>query len=418
MGTTVATNALLERKGDRTVFVTTRGFADSLRIAYQHRPKLFVRRIELPSMLYEEVIEIDERIGAHGDLVRELDAAGAEAALRDVYSRGIRACAIVLMHGYRFPANEQALAAIAARIGFEQISVSHRVSPLIKLVARGDTTVADAYLSPVLRRYVDRVARSLPGTRLQFMQSSGGLSDAQSFHGKDAILSGPAGGIVGAARAARAAGFAKIIAFDMGGTSTDVGHYAGSYERALDVEVAGVRLRTPILRIHTVAAGGGSICSFDGVRLRVGPESAGANPGPSLVPAWRPADGHRLQCAAGPHSARLLSLVVWRKGDQPLDADIVRRQFASSRPRCPAAMTSPRSQPAASVSLSRTWRTPSRRSRCSAGTTSPNTRSPASAALRASTLAWWPMRSACAASSFIRWRACCRPTASVSPTRW
>ncbi len=203
MGTTVATNALLERKGDRTVFVTTRGFADSLRIAYQHRPKLFVRRIELPSMLYEEVIEIDERIGAHGDLVRELDAADAEDALRDVYSRGIRACAIVLMHGYRFPAHEQALASIAARVGFEQISVSHRVSPLIKLVARGDTTVADAYLSPVLRRYVDRVAKSLPGTRLQFMQSSGGLSDAKSFHGKDAILSGPAGGIVGAARAAR-----------------------------------------------------------------------------------------------------------------------------------------------------------------------------------------------------------------------
>ena len=227
MGTTVATNALLERKGDRTVFVTTRGFADSLRIAYQHRPKLFVRHIELPSMLYEEVIEIDERIGAHGDLVRELDAAGAEDALRDVYSRGIRACAIVLMHGYRFPAHEQALASIAERVGFEQISVSHRVSPLIKLVARGDTTVADAYLSPVLRRYVDRVAKSLPGTRLQFMQSSGGLSDAKSFHGKDAILSGPAGGIVGAARAASAAGFAKIIAFDMGGTSTDVGHFAG-----------------------------------------------------------------------------------------------------------------------------------------------------------------------------------------------
>jgi 5-oxoprolinase (ATP-hydrolysing) len=328
MGTTVATNALLERKGDRTVFVTTRGFADSLRIAYQHRPKLFVRRIELPSMLYEEVIEIDERIGAHGDLVRELDAAGAEAALRDVYSRGIRACAIVLMHGYRFPAHEQALASIAAHIGFEQISVSHRVSPLIKLVARGDTTVADAYLSPVLRRYVDRVAKSLPGTRLQFMQSSGGLSDAKSFHGKDAILSGPAGGIVGAARASKAAGFDKIIAFDMGGTSTDVGHYAGEYERALDVEVAGVRLRTPILRIHTVAAGGGSICAFDGVRLRVGPESAGANPGPASYRRGGPLTVTDCNVLLGRIQPDYFPSLFGTNGDQPLDADIVRRQFA------------------------------------------------------------------------------------------
>ena len=328
MGTTVATNALLERKGDRTVFVTTRGFADSLRIAYQHRPKLFVRRIELPSMLYEEVIEIDERIGAHGDLVRELDAAGAEAALRAAYARGIRACAIVLMHGYRFPAHEQALASIAARIGFEQISVSHRVSPLIKLVARGDTTVADAYLSPVLRRYVDRVAKSLPGTRLQFMQSSGGLSDAKSFHGKDAILSGPAGGIVGAARASKAAGFDKIIAFDMGGTSTDVGHFAGDYERALDVEVAGVRLRTPILRIHTVAAGGGSICSFDGVRLRVGPESAGANPGPASYRRGGPLTVTDCNVLLGRIQPDFFPSLFGEKGDQPLDADIVRRQFA------------------------------------------------------------------------------------------
>jgi 5-oxoprolinase (ATP-hydrolysing) len=328
MGTTVATNALLERNGDRTVFVTTRGFADSLRIAYQHRPKLFVRHIELPAMLYEEVIEIDERIGAHGDIVRELDAAAAEAALRDAFSRGIRACAIVLMHGYRFPAHEQALAALAGRVGFEQISVSHRVSPLIKLVSRGDTTVADAYLSPVLRRYVDRVAAALPGTRLQFMQSSGGLSDAQSFHGKDAILSGPAGGIVGAARAAEAAGFAKIIAFDMGGTSTDVGHYAGSYERALDVEVAGVRLRTPILRIHTVAAGGGSICRFDGVRLRVGPESAGANPGPASYRRGGPLTITDCNVLLGRIQPDLFPSLFGTTGVQPLDADTVRRQFA------------------------------------------------------------------------------------------
>jgi 5-oxoprolinase (ATP-hydrolysing) len=328
MGTTVATNALLERKGDRTVFITTRGFADSLRIAYQHRPKLFVRHIELPAMLYDEVIEVDERIGAHGDIVRELDTSSAEAALRDACSRGVRACAIVLMHGYRYPAHEQAIAALAERAGFEQISVSHRVSPLIKLVARGDTTVADAYLSPVLRRYVDRVASSLPGTRLQFMQSSGGLSDAKSFHGKDAILSGPAGGIVGAARAAQSAGFAKIIAFDMGGTSTDVGHFAGEYERALDVEVAGVRLRTPILRIHTVAAGGGSICRFDGVRLRVGPESAGANPGPASYRRGGPLTVTDCNVLLGRIQPDFFPSLFGTNGDQRLDPDIVRQQFA------------------------------------------------------------------------------------------
>ncbi len=329
MGTTVATNALLERKGDRTVFVTTRGFADSLRIAYQHRPKLFVRHIELPSMLYEEVIEVDERIGAHGDVVSALDAAAAESALRAAHARGLRACAIVLMHGYRFPAHEQALAAIAALVGFEQISTSHRVSPLIKLVARGDTTVADAYLSPVLRRYVDRVAKALPGTRLQFMQSSGGLSDAKSFHGKDAILSGPAGGIVGAARAAQAAGFARIIAFDMGGTSTDVGHFAGEYERALDVEVAGVRLRTPILRIHTVAAGGGSICSFDGVRLRVGPDSAGSNPGPASYRRGGPLTVTDCNVLLGRIQPDFFPSLFGTQGDQPLDATAVHSQFAT-----------------------------------------------------------------------------------------
>jgi 5-oxoprolinase (ATP-hydrolysing) len=327
MGTTVATNALLERTGDRTVFVTTRGFADSLRIAYQHRPKLFVRRIELPSMLYEEAVEIDERMGAQGDVVRPLDAATAEVALRGAFERGIRACAIVLMHGYRYPAHERALAAIAGRIGFTQISVSHRVSPLMKLVSRGDTTVADAYLSPVLRRYVERVAGALPGTRLQFMQSSGGLSDAGSFHGKDAILSGPAGGIVGAARAAAAAGFEKIIAFDMGGTSTDVGHYAGEYERALDVEISGVRLRTPILRIHTVAAGGGSICRFDGVRLRVGPESAGANPGPAAYRRGGPLTVTDCNVFLGRIQPDFFPSVFGPDGKQPLDDAVVNRRF-------------------------------------------------------------------------------------------
>jgi 5-oxoprolinase (ATP-hydrolysing) len=329
MGTTVATNALLERKGDRTLLVTTRGFADALRIAYQNRPKIFARHIELPSMLYEDVVEIDERIGARGEVVRPLDDDAAEAALRAAHARGVRACAIVLMHGYRHPEHEQALAAIATRLGFEQVSTSHRVSPLIKLVARGDTTVADAYLSPVLRRYVDRVAAALPGTRLQFMQSSGGLSDAQSFHGKDAILSGPAGGIVGAARAAQTAGFAKIIAFDMGGTSTDVGHFAGEFERALDVEVAGVRLRTPILRIHTVAAGGGSIVSFDGVRLRVGPDSAGANPGPASYRRGGPLTVTDCNVLLGRIQPDFFPSLFGPAGDQSLDAAAVQGQFAA-----------------------------------------------------------------------------------------
>src|SRR5690242_2679697 len=281
MGTTVATNALLERKGDRTVLAITKGFADALRIGYQHRPKLFVRHIQPPSMLYERVIEIDERLGARGVRVRRLDLWGARRDLQEAFDEGIRACAIVLMHAYRYPEHELVLAQLAREIGFTQISVSHQVSPLMKLVSRGDTTVVDAYLSPVLRRYVDQVAAQLPGVHLQFMQSSGGLTDAQQFHGKDAILSGPAGGIVGAARTAQQAGIQKIISFDMGGTSTDVAHFAGEYERAFDAEVAGVRLRAPLMQIHTVAAGGGSICQFDGVRLRVGPESAGADPGPA-----------------------------------------------------------------------------------------------------------------------------------------
>ncbi len=327
MGTTVATNALLERKGDRTLLVTTRGFADALRIAYQHRPRLFVRHIELPSMLHERVVEVDERIGAHGEVVRPLDLDDAERELRAAYATGIRACAIVLLHGFRHTAHEQALAGLAADIGFTQISVSHRVSPLMKLVSRGDTTVADAYLSPVLRRYVDRVAAALPGTRLQFMQSSGGLSDAHSFQGKDAVLSGPAGGIVGAANAARAAGFDRIIAFDMGGTSTDVGHYAGDHERALDVEISGVRLRTPILRIHTVAAGGGSICRFDGVRLRVGPESAGANPGPAAYRRGGPLTITDCNVRLGRIQPDFFPALFGPAGNESLDADIVHRRF-------------------------------------------------------------------------------------------
>jgi 5-oxoprolinase (ATP-hydrolysing) len=329
MGTTVATNALLERKGDRTVLLITRGFADALRIGYQHRPKLFVRHIELPSMLYEQVVEIDERVGADGTVVRELDIAAAEDALREIFAQGIRSCAIVLMHGYRYPEHERQLAELARRIGFTQVSASHEVSPLMKLVSRGDTTVVDAYLSPVLRRYVEQVASQLPGVRLQFMQSSGGLTDAHRFQGKDAILSGPAGGIVGAVRAAREAGFEKIIGFDMGGTSTDVAHHAGEYERAFDTEVAGVRLRAPIMQIHTVAAGGGSVCRFDGVRLRVGPESAGADPGPAAYRRGGPLTVTDANVLLGRIQPDFFPAVFGDTGDLPLDAAAVKTQFAA-----------------------------------------------------------------------------------------
>src|ERR1044071_3598030 len=329
MGTTVATNALLERKGDRTVLAITRGFADALRIGYQHRPKLFVRHIQLPSMLYEQVVEVDERIGAHGDVVRPLDLPQAERELRAAFDRGIRSCAIALLHGYRYHQHELQLEELARRIGFAQVSVSHQVSPLMKLVARGDTTVVDAYLSPVLRRYVNQVAAQLPGVKLQFMQSSGGLADAQQFQGKDAILSGPAGGIVGAARTAQQAGIQKIISFDMGGTSTDVAHFAGEYERAFDAEVAGVRLRAPLMQIHTVAAGGGSICQFDGVRLRVGPDSAGANPGPASYRRGGPLTVTDANVLPGKNQPRDFPHGFGTEGNESLDEEAVRHRFSS-----------------------------------------------------------------------------------------
>ena len=335
MGTTVATNALLERKGERTALAITKGFADALRIAYQNRPKLFVRKIELPSMLHERVIEVDERMGAHGDLVTPLDLAAAEVGLRAAFADGIRAVAIVLMHGYRYPRHEQALAALARAIGFPQVSVSHEVSPLMKLVSRGDTTVVDAYLSPILRRYVLQVESELTGgrgdtgIRLQFMQSSGGLTDAKLFHGKDAILSGPAGGIVGAVEVSRQAGFDRIIGFDMGGTSTDVTHWAGEYERAFVTEVAGVRLRAPMMSIHTVAAGGGSICTFDGARFRVGPESAGAAPGPAAYRRGGPLTVTDCNVMVGKLDPELFPKVFGPDGDAALDADVVRTKFVA-----------------------------------------------------------------------------------------
>jgi 5-oxoprolinase (ATP-hydrolysing) len=282
MGTTVATNALLERKGDRIALAITRGFGDALRIGNQARPEIFARHIVLPTMLYERVIEVDERVGADGAIVRPLNEEAARGAFMAVRGAGIDAIAIVLMHGWKYPDHERRLADIARDVGFTQISVSHEVAPLIKLVGRGDTTVVDAYLSPVLRRYVDRVAAGLPAdVDLHFMQSNGGLAEASAFRGKDAVLSGPAGGVVGMVAASAAHGGERLIGFDMGGTSTDVSHYAGSFELADESVVAGVRIRAPMMQVNTVAAGGGSICRFDGMRFRIGPGSAGANPGPA-----------------------------------------------------------------------------------------------------------------------------------------
>ncbi|MBT5666093.1 MAG: 5-oxoprolinase, partial [Rhodospirillaceae bacterium] len=281
MGTTVATNALLERKGERTLLVITKGFEDALRIGYQARPRLFDQRIVLPEQLYDRVVEVEERIGAHGEVHQDLDIEAARVNLQAAYDDGYRSAAIVFMHAYRYPAHERAVADVAREIGFDQVSTGFETSPLMKLVGRGDTTVVDAYLSPILRRYVNRVAAELGDANLMFMQSNGGLVDASLFQGKDAILSGPAGGIVGAVQVGKDAGFEKLITFDMGGTSTDVAHFEGEYERAFETLVAGVRMRAPMMQIHTVAAGGGSMCFFDGARYRVGPESAGANPGPA-----------------------------------------------------------------------------------------------------------------------------------------
>ncbi|MBL8706048.1 MAG: hydantoinase B/oxoprolinase family protein, partial [Rhodospirillales bacterium] len=329
MGTTVATNALLERKGERTLLAITKGFADALRIAYQNRPKIFARKIVLPEMLYERVVEIDERIDAQGEVLTKLDLDAARKALKAAYDAGIRSMAIVLMHGYRFPAHEQAVAKLAREIGFTQVSVSHEVSPLMKLVSRGDTTVVDAYLSPILRRYVDQVASQLGDVRLMFMQSNGGLTDAHRFQGKDAILSGPAGGVVGAVETATKSGFGKVIGFDMGGTSTDVMHYDGEYERAFETLVAGVRMRAPMMRIHTVAAGGGSILFFDGARYRVGPESAGANPGPACYRRGGPLCVTDANVMVGKIQPSFFPKVFGPNGDQALDGAVVAQKFAA-----------------------------------------------------------------------------------------
>ncbi|MGH3796842.1 MAG: hydantoinase B/oxoprolinase family protein [Pseudonocardiaceae bacterium] len=327
MGTTVATNALLERKGARTALVITRGFGDALRIGYQNRPHLFDRHIELPDMLHERVIEADERIAADGTVLRapDLDQLGQD--LRQAYDDGIGALAVVCLHSYLYPAHEQAIGKLAEQIGFSQISRSSEVSPLMKLVPRGDTAVVDAYLSPVLRRYISQVAEQLPGVRLMFMQSNGGLADAGHFRGKDAILSGPAGGIVAVARMSALAGFDKVIGFDMGGTSTDVSHFAGEYERVFHTQIAGARLRAPMLDIHTVAAGGGSILHFDGSRYRVGPDSAGADPGPACYRNDGPLTVTDANVMLGRIQPAHFPRVFGPDGDQALDDELVRRRF-------------------------------------------------------------------------------------------
>ena len=329
MGTTVATNALLERKGEPTLLVTTRGFRDALRIGYQERPRIFDRHIVLPELLYARVVEAHERVGADGEVVETLAETHLQAELQAAFDAGLRSVAIVFMHGYRYTAHEAAAERIARAVGFAQVSVSHRVSPLMKLVGRGDTTVVDAYLSPILRRYVEQVAGQMPGVKLYFMQSSGGLTDAHAFQGKDAILSGPAGGIVGMVRTAQLAAFERVIGFDMGGTSTDVSHFAGEFERAFETQVAGVRMRAPMMSIHTVAAGGGSILSFDGARFRAGPHSAGANPGPACYRRGGPLTVTDANVMVGKIQPDYFPRMFGARGDEALDVEIVAEKFAA-----------------------------------------------------------------------------------------
>jgi 5-oxoprolinase (ATP-hydrolysing) len=333
MGTTVATNALLERKGDPTALVITRGFRDALEIGYQARPKIFAKAIIKPELLYSDVVEIDERVLSDGVVEKVLDEAQLRQQLEHLKARGLKAIAIVFMHAWRYPEHEKRAAEIARSMGFAQVSVSHEVSPLIKLVGRGDTTVVDAYLSPILRRYVEQVAGELDiertGARLMFMMSSGGLTAAELFQGKDAILSGPAGGVVGMAETGLAAGFTKVIGFDMGGTSTDVAHFGGTYERAFETEVAGVRMRAPMMLIHTVAAGGGSILHFDGQRFRCGPDSAGANPGPKAYRNGGPLAVTDANVMVGKLAPDLFPPIFGPGRNEPLDADAVREAFVA-----------------------------------------------------------------------------------------
>jgi len=319
IGTTVATNALLERKGEPMVLVTTKGFADSLKIGYQHRDDLFALDIEKPQALYQQVVEVDERIDAQGRVISAPDITTVTAQLATIYEQGIRALAIVFMHGYKFSAHEQLVADIAEQLGFSQISISYQVSKLVKFVSRGDTSVVDAYLSPVLARYVSHISAVFPQPKLEFMQSSGGLVAGQYFKGKDAVLSGPAGGVVAMVETTKQAGFRKVIGFDMGGTSTDVSLYDGHYERDWEANVAGVRLRAPMMSIHTVAAGGGSILATDGARLMVGPHSAGAFPGPCSYRNDGPLTVTDINVLLGKIQPDMFGKHFGDKGDQPLD---------------------------------------------------------------------------------------------------
>ena len=332
MGTTVATNALLERKGENTLLAITSGFADILRIGYQQRPKLFSLDINLPDMLYSKIIEIEERVDVNGKILTKLDTLKSEKLLKSAFNEGFKSIAIVLIHGYRYQDHENKLKLIAKEIGFKQISVSHNVSPLMKIIPRGDTTVVDAYLSPILRRYVAQVKNALGSDKndsgkLKFMQSNGGLTDANYFQGKDAILSGPAGGVVGMVKTGEKEGLNKLIGFDMGGTSTDVCHYNGEYERTLETEVAGVRLRSPMMLINTVAAGGGSILNFDGSRYRVGPDSAGANPGPACYRNGGPLTVTDCNVMIGKLSPDFFPKVFGPNANQKLDSRIVFKKF-------------------------------------------------------------------------------------------
>ncbi|RUX13232.1 5-oxoprolinase, partial [Mesorhizobium sp. M2A.F.Ca.ET.042.01.1.1] len=331
MGTTVATNALLERKGERCALVTTRGFRDALAIGYQARSEIFAKHVVKPDLLYDRVVEVDERVLTDGTVEVPLSESALRAALSSLADAGYRAVAIVFMHAYRYPEHEQIAARVARHMGFGQVSASHEVSPLVKFVGRGDTTVVDAYLSPILGRYVAQVAKELDvartGARLMFMTSSGGLTAAKLFQGKDAILSGPAGGVVALAQTGAEAGFSRVIGFDMGGTSTDVAHYDGEYERAFETEVAGVRMRAPMMLIHTVAAGGGSVLHFDGARFRVGPDSAGANPGPKCYRRGGPLTVTDANVMTGKLVPDLFPAIFGPGQDEPLDHEAVRLAF-------------------------------------------------------------------------------------------
>jgi 5-oxoprolinase (ATP-hydrolysing) len=273
------------------------------------------------------VLEADERMGADGEVVQTLDETALRIGLQAIRDKGCTSAAIVFMHGYRYHEHELVAEKIALELGFTQVSVSHKVSPLMKLIGRGDTTVVDAYLSPILRRYVEQVSSQMPGVPLYFMQSSGGLVEANSFAGKDAILSGPAGGIVGMARTAEQSHVHKVIGFDMGGTSTDVSHFAGEFEREFETQVAGVRMRAPMMSIHTVAAGGGSLLQFDGARLRVGPESAGANPGPACYRRGGPLAVTDANVLLGKIQPEHFPALFGKAANERLDAGVVRTKF-------------------------------------------------------------------------------------------